>query len=208
MNKILLWVLIVLGILIVLAGGLFIFASSRVRFEKPAVYLYPLEDSIISVKLNIDGKITETIPKYGSGWSVFAEKDGLINHQYDYLFYEADLNSLKLPKTGWVVSYNDLSKWFDINLIKFGLNEKEKNQFKEYWLERLPKTNYYEVKILEEDFLKQNMELLISPEPDTLIRLHFYFKPLEQKINIQEPIINTPQRIGFTVVEWGGMVDN
>ena len=65
-----------------------------------------------------------------------------------------------------------------------------------------------EVKILEEDFLKQNMELLISPEPDTLIRLNFYFKPLEQKINIQEPIINTPQRIGFTVVEWGGMVDN
>jgi len=94
------------------------------------------------------------------------------------------------------------------HLIKFGLNEKEKNQFKEYWLERLPKTNYYEVKILEEDFLKQNMELLISPEPDTLIRLNFYFKPLEQKINIQEPIINTPQRIGFTVVEWGGMVDN
>ena len=208
MNKILIWVLIILGVLIVVAGSIFVLTARAVTIEKPAIYLYPQEDSTISVKLNINGIITETIPSYGSGWSVFATKDGLIEGQYDYLFYEADLNSLELPKKGWMVKYNDLSFWFDENLPRLGLNEKEKDQFKEYWLERLPENNYYEIKILEDEFLKQNMDLVIDPKPDTLIRLNFYFKPHEEKINIQEPVINTPKRIGFTVVEWGGMVDN
>lgn len=109
---------------------------------------------------------------------------------------------------GWVVKYDNLDTWFDDNLPRLGLNEKETTQFKEYWLEKLPEANYYELKIFEKEFLKQNIGLLITPEPDTLIRLEFYFKPLEEKINIQEPTIKTPERIGFTVVEWGGMIDN
>jgi len=208
MNKILMGVLIVLGVLIVVLGSLFIFTASTAKFEKPAIYLYPKEDSNISVKLNINGIITKTIPTYNDEWSVFVTKEGLINHQYDYLFYEADLNSLELPKMGWVVKYDNLDTWFDDNLPRLGLNEKETTQFKEYWLEKLPEANYYELKIFEKEFLKQNIGLLITPEPDTLIRLEFYFKPLEEKINIQEPTIKTPERIGFTVVEWGGMIDN
>ena len=56
--------------------------------------------------------------------------------------------------------------------------------------------------------MQQNMELLINPVPDTLIRLNFHFKALEEKTNILEPLIHIPIRIGFTVVEWGGMVGN
>ena len=201
------WILIVIGVLMVVLGSLFIFASTA-TFEKPVIYLYPEEDSTILVKLNINGIITETIPTYNDEWSVFVTKEGLIDNQYDYLFYEADLNSLELPKTGWILRYNDLEVWFNDNLPKLGLNEKEKSQFKEYWLERLPKSNYYEIKIFEEKFLEQNMGLLINPKPDTLIRLNFYFKPVENYVDIKEPLIKTPNRIGFTVVEWGGMVDN
>ena len=202
------WVLIVIGVLVLVTAGLFVFTASTVRIEKPAVYLYPQEDSLINVQLSINGKITQTIPKYGKGWNVFVSKEGIIDGEYDYLFYEADLNKLRLPKTGWVVSYNDLNKWFDINLLKLGLNEKEKAQFKEYWMGRLPKANYYEIKILENNFLKENMDLLITPAPNTLIRLNFYFKPLNEKKSMTEPTIRTPQRKGFTVVEWGGMVAN
>ena len=51
------------------------------------------------------------------------------------------------------------------------------------------------------------MKLVITPEPDTKIRLNFYFKPLDKPIKIQEKKIETPERRGFVVVEWGGILN-
>lgn len=215
MNRTLMWVLIALAIIGSVFAAFVVYESyqsnhgfSGVEVKKPAIYLYPIEDSFVNVQLNINGKIIKDIPKYNTGWNVFATKEGLIENKFDYLFYEAKLRTIELPDSGWVVKYDDLENWFDINLIKLGLNEKEKNQFKEYWLKRLPKSNYYEIKLLEDAFLKENMDLIIFPQPDTMIRLNFNFKPLKEKINILEPAITTPERTGFTVVEWGGVLSN
>jgi hypothetical protein len=41
-----------------------------------------------------------------------------------------------------------------------------------------------------------------------MIRLEFYFKPIKSNMKLQEPVITTPERKGFTVVEWGGVLDN
>jgi hypothetical protein len=209
MNKILKIVLIVLGIIFVIFAGLIIFEMSRPQIsKKPAIYLYPTEDTQVSVQVNINGKMIKEIPKYGNGWNVFVTKEGLIDNKYDYLFYEAKLNKLELPVEGWVVAYSDLDNWFEINLIKLGLNEREKSQFKEYWLKELPKSNYYEIKLLSKEFLQENMNLIVYPEPDSEIRVHFYFKPIRNHILINNPGIITPIRTGFTVVEWGGILDN
>jgi hypothetical protein len=206
MNKILMWVLIVLAALLFLGFGLAF--TTMGTMKKPAVYLYPTEDSFVNVKLNINGRITKDVPEYKNGWTVFVTKDGIIENKYDYLFYEAKMKNIDLPNSGWIVKYDDLESWFDVNLARFGLNSKEKNQFKEYWLKELPKANYYEIKLFENSFLKENMDIIILPQPDTLIRLNFYFKPLKKEMAIQEPITTTPERRGFTVVEWGGMLDH
>ncbi|SFM58926.1 hypothetical protein [Methanolobus profundi] len=177
--------------------------------EKPAVYLYPEQNQSISVKLNINGEITEDIPEYNSGWNVYATSDGIIYERgqaYDYLFYECTLNSLELPSEGWCVSYDDLPEWFDENLIKLGLNDKEKRQFEEYWLNRLPEEEYYTIKILDDEFLNTNMGLDVSPKPDTVIRIEFVFKSSNIYVELEEPEITVPQRNGFVVVEWGGIV--
>jgi hypothetical protein len=121
------------------------------------------------------------VPDYKEGWNVFVSKEGLIENTYDYLFYETKLRKIELPKSGWLVRYDDLENWFDSHLIALGLNEKEKNQFKQYWLNELPKSNYYEIRLLEDSFLKENMDLIISPQPDTVIRLNFYFRPLQER---------------------------
>jgi hypothetical protein len=206
MNKKLIWFLIALAIIGVLIAGFFVFAST-VTIKKPAIYLYPKQDSFVNVKVDVNGKIIKDIPKYNLGWNVFVTKDGMIDGKYDYLFYEAELRKIDLPSDGWVVKYENLESWFDVNLIKLGLNEKEKNQFKEYWLNELPESNYYEIKLFDEKFLKENMNLIITPNSDTLIRLIFYFKPLRDNISISKPKIVIPTRNGFTVVEWGGMLD-
>ncbi len=176
--------------------------------KKPAVYLYPTETSEIEVKVDVNGFITEAEPNYLTGWKVIAEPNGLIDDKYDYLFYEAQLTNLQLPKQGWIVEYSNLDNWFDETLPLLGLNDKEITQFKEYWMKELTETNYYEIKILEKQFLNENMNLMITPKPETIIRLNFYFKPLSDKIEIEEPTIETPKRTGFTVVEWGGLLDN
>ena len=48
--------------------------------------------------------------------------------------------------------------------------------------------------------------LQISPEPDTVIRVLMDVKPLEKPVLVEEQKLKqTPQRKGFTVVEWGGL---
>ncbi len=173
--------------------------------KKPAVYLYPTKNINVRVKLEVNGNLTVTDPPYNTGWNVYVTPDGLIDNKYDYLFYEADLNKIFLPEEGWIVEFKSLEKWFDEYLPKLGLNAKESEQFKEYWLKNLKNSNYYEIKLLDNKFLEENMKLIITPKPQTLIRLNFYFKPLIEKRTIKNPEIIKPERDGFTVVEWGGI---
>ncbi|MCK5177464.1 MAG: hypothetical protein KAQ92_07080, partial [Candidatus Aenigmarchaeota archaeon] len=141
--------------------------------RKPAVYLYPKEKSEIEVSIIVNGFITKAEPDYLLGWKVTAEPSGLIDNEFDYLFYEAQLNNLELPEEGWIVKYSNLENWFDQNLLLLGLNQKESLQFKEYWLKELDESNYYEIKVLNKSFLDENMNLIITPEPETTIRLNF-----------------------------------
>jgi len=173
--------------------------------KKPALYLYPEKEMNVSVNVEVNGKLTFTEPEYKNGWSVNVKPDGTIDNKYDYLFYEADLNKIELPDEGWVVEYNKINNWFDELLPELGLNEKEIKQFKEYWMKELDKANFYEIKILGSNFLEENMKLKISPEPQTVLRLNFYFKPLSVKKEIKSPEIKKIDRKGFTVIEWGGI---
>ncbi|MFZ1627276.1 MAG: hypothetical protein WAT81_05785 [Candidatus Moraniibacteriota bacterium] len=54
---------------------------------------------------------------------------------------------------------------------------------------------------------KQLPILAVSVLVTTVIRRNFYFKPLESQIILEQPNIITPERKGFTVVEWGGLLD-
>lgn len=173
--------------------------------KKPAVYLYPTEQMNVSVKVNVNGKLTYTDPEYNTGWNVNAMPSGMIDNKYDYLFYEADLNKVELPNEGWVVEYGKLKEWFEEYLPKLGLNKKETEQFEEYWLAKLRKAKYYDIRILDNKFLSENMDLVIEPKPESLLRLNFFFKPLSSRKELKTPTIKEFTRKGFTVVEWGGI---
>jgi hypothetical protein len=184
----------------------YIKATTFYVVKKPAVYLYPIDESVINVSLSINGKLTASEPYYNQGWNVNVKPNGLIDGRFDYLFYEAALKKIALPEDGWVVEYKNLDRWFDRELILLGLNEKEKSQFKEYWLKELPKADYYEIRLLQDDFLNENMGLDIKPKPDNLIRVNLHFKPVSTKTSLAKPVIKTPHREGFVVVEWGGIL--
>ncbi len=102
-----------------------------------------------------------------------------------------------------VVAQKDLENWFNEYLPKLGLNKKEKEQFMEYWLERLQGQNYYEMKLLSRKFLEEHAKLTILPSPDTVIRVIFYFTPMDEYKTVKAPVIQTPEQKGFVVLEWG-----
>jgi len=194
----------------------FVIYSTLIMFSmaKPAIYIYPIKDMNMEVSLDINGKITKTIPNYNNGWKVFVNKEGYIkdingNSQisYDYLFYENTLNKIEQINEAWFVKKEDLNKWFNKNLLKMGLNENEKKEFLSYWIPKLGKikNKYIRIQLFSEDFLTKNMKLIIRPKPDNLLRLEFLFKgvdSIDKYMNI--PKIKRFERTGYYVVEWGG----
>jgi hypothetical protein len=149
------------------------------------------------------------MPSYDGLWLVKATPRGVIDDKYGYLFYEVALNSvLDLPKEGWVVKTEEIDRWFDKTLPKLGLKGKEIEDFKEYWLKELRGYPYFKIKVLSQKFLNENLAIQIKPKPDKMIRVILVFEGIKEEERIAEPIIKTPKRKGFTVVEWGGILIN
>lgn len=48
------------------------------------------------------------------------------------------------------------------------------------------------------------MPLLVTPSPDTLIRIMMEWKGLDNSIDVKEQVLTPVTRNGYTVVEWGG----
>ncbi len=178
---------------------------------KPAVYLYPEIKQPVHVLVKPVGPMTYTSPSYPtSGWSVIAHPSGQIwggDKYYDYLYYEAKLPDQKVsrPTKGYVFPASTLSQDLAKILTEVGLNEKEKNDFLEYWNPILPSSPYYLVGLVSEETLAELSPLSVFPSPTSLLRVMFYFEPINTPIAIEKPEIHTFKREGFTVVEWGGI---
>lgn len=178
---------------------------------KPAIYLYPEEETFVNVKIAPKGKLTLTIPNYPlSGWNVLASPSGKLNYSnqiFDYLYYEAEISDdlIEKPRDGIVANYNELPEKLNSLLFELGLNVLERQQFLEYWLKVLPKSSYFSVKVISQSNLDVLTPLKITPSPNKIIRVTLYFEALDQPVVLDKPQIKTPSRDGFTVVEWGGI---
>ena len=179
---------------------------------KPVIYLYPKKETKISVSLDLKGGLRYSDPPYGNGWTVIASSDGeLLNlgddKKYPYLFWEGKgVGIYKRPSRGFVISRNNVYKFLVDKLTKLGFNKKEIADFIEFWEPRMKDSPYYFVTFLTTKGMDRIAPLKISPEPDTIIRVLMDFTSLEKPINVEEPYIQTPERKGFTVMEWGGVL--
>lgn len=194
-------------------GKFIVFQNSKyapiAEMGKPVVYLYPTKTTDVTVKVNPTGGFTKTEPAYGNGWQVKAEPNGnLYNYQdkknYPYLFWEGYSLNYAMSNEGFVVAKNDVNKFLREKLAIQGLNEKEINDFMEFWLPRMQSDPYYFVTFVPQAEFDKMAPLTVSPRPDTVIRVFMDFKALEKPISVKEQKLTTPKRSGFTVVEWGG----
>ena len=174
---------------------------------KPVIYLYPETTMDAEVKLSYNGRLTCTYPEYGNGWKVTAEPDGTLTDasgmQYTYLYWEGVTPTEYDFSEGFCVAGKDTAAFLEISLEKLGLTRCEANEFIVYWLPMM-EGNAYNLISFQTDIYTENAKLDIIPEPDTLIRVFMAWKPLNTPVEIPVQEIETVDRIGFTVVEWGG----
>ncbi|KKP93147.1 MAG: hypothetical protein UR99_C0058G0001 [Candidatus Moranbacteria bacterium GW2011_GWD2_36_12] len=181
---------------------------------KPVIYLYPKEKQNISVKVYPAGGMSVSDPAYNEGWNVVADSQRNIlnlsdNKTYPYLFWEGSGKAIyHMPKMGFVIKKENIDNFFNDKLSQMGLITKEINDFKEFWLPRMLSENkpYYFVTFVDRATIDKLAPLEITPQPDTTIRVLMDYKSLDVPISARGFEIKTPQRNGFTAVEWGGVL--
>jgi len=173
---------------------------------KPNIYLYPEETTELDVDIVFahGGWVTTSVPNYDEGWHITVEPSGIIDGQYEYLFYESLQPDYGQYEAGWVVVQDQLEGFFRSNMALTAFNQKEINDFVEYWIPLLTEYPYYAIYPQYNDELEEMIKFEFSTQPINLIRLIYSVRGLEtSNLSLQEPVIPPFSREGFTVTEWG-----
>ncbi len=175
---------------------------------KPVIYLYPTEETAVSVTLDYDGILTSAYPACNGGWRVIAQPDGTLTdpetgRTYYCLFWEGMTEAEYDFSTGFCVAGEDTTAFLENALAQLGLTEKEANEFIIYWLPRM-EGNAYNLIAFQGDAYTESAHLAIDPAPDVLLRVFMAWKPMAAPVDIPPQALEGAGRTGFTVVEWGG----
>ena len=174
---------------------------------KPVIYLYPEEETEVTVRLDYDGELTCTYPAYDGGWTVTAAPSGTLTdasgQTYRYLYWEGVTQTEYDFSQGFCVPGADTAAFLEDALSRLGLTRREANEFIVYWLPRM-EPNPYNLIAFQSEAYTNSARLAITPEPDSLLRVFMAWKPLEAPADLPAQELPAFKRTGFTVVEWGG----
>ena len=178
--------------------------------DKPVIYLYPEEETDVHVELDLtEAELATTYPRYNGGWDVVASPDGTLLNKADgthhkYLFWDAKNVRTRFDfSKGFCVAGADTEAFLKEKLTYMGLTEEEMNEFIVYWLPRM-EHNPYNLISFQGKAYTDTAKLNITPAPDSLLRIFMTYVPLEEEVQIAPQQLETFERKGFTVVEWGG----
>ena len=178
-------------------------------YAKPVIYLYPEEQTNVSVQVNfpLGGELTCTYPEYNDGWNVTAMSDGTLydanGDEYYCLYWEGVSRDIMDDSKGFCVAGADTAKFLREKLMYIGLTAREANEFIIYWLPKM-QDNPYNIITLHTDDYARSVPLTVSPAPDTQIRVFMTYKSSDTPVDIPEQELPHYERNGFTLVEWGG----
>lgn len=198
------------AILCILVFLLFILSVVSNFAHKPIIYLYPTEETEVSVTLGKPYLITSSYPKYTNSWDIIASPNGDLkdveNNKNLYALYYENENvvKFKVQEDGFVVKGEEVAEFLEEKLSILGLTDREKEEFIIYWLPKLEVNKYNYIRFATKDEIDINMPLSIDPKPDSVIRVLMTYKKLNRPIKVEEQKLENVERNGFVVVEWGG----
>ena len=184
--------------------------TSTAIVRKPNIYIYPTQNISLSVDINFPkgGNIIESLPEYKNGWKINVEPNGRINKLFDYLFYECKIPEFAQEEYGWIIKRENLEEFFSDNLTSSGFNEKETNDYIDYWIPILVNYDYYEIYPQYKLTLNKVIDINFSEEPDNFFRLCYLIVGRDDNnLQLKEPKIETAVRSGYFAVEWGCLLE-
>ena len=178
--------------------------------KKPLIYLYPEQETDVTVELGQPDKISTSYPKYESGWRVKAAPNGDLvdlrsGRELYGLYWEGDSVGFGMTDEGFVVRGEDTAAFLEEKLAILGLTDREAEEFIVYWLPKMEKNKFNYIRFATKKEIEEYMPLKVTPTPDTTIRVAMGAKALDEPIEIKEQKLESGMRKGFTVVEWGGV---
>ncbi len=187
---------------------------SEVHYAAPIIYLYDEQEREATVKLDLNGELTCTYPKYNdeTGWVVKTSADGVLTdstgRQYEYLYWEADIDMVPDLSKGFCVRGEDSAAFLEKALSDLGLTDTEANAFIMYWLPQLEE-NPYNIVTFQTETYENVAKLDVDPIPDTVVRVNMLFYGTVEYVEIEAQDLSemnpsVAEREGFVLVEWGG----
>ncbi|MBQ8508655.1 MAG: hypothetical protein IJ493_01995 [Clostridia bacterium] len=181
-------------------------------YAKPVLYLYPTEETDVTVTFARPELLTTVYPSYNDGWRVSAQPDGTLTDErgrsYYCLYWEEEqtLTSRANFADGFCVAAEDSAAFLEEKLAQIGFTEREANEFIIYWLPILEQNPYNLIQFELTESREATNSLQISPAPDSLLRMAMHILPLDEAVEIQPQLLPPFERSGFAAVEWGGVV--
>ena len=186
----------------------------EVHYNAPIIYLYDEQEREATVKLDLNGDLTCTYPKYNdeTGWVVKTSAEGVLTdstgRQYEYLYWEADIDMVPDLSKGFCVRGEDSAAFLEEALSDLGLTDTEANAFIMYWLPQLEE-NPYNVISFQSETYENVAKLNVDPIPDTVVRVNMLFYGTVEYVEIEAQDLTSmnpsvSEREGFVLVEWGG----
>lgn len=181
---------------------------------KPAIFLYSEQNINFKIKLDFDIKNSFIYPAFNrsdSTWQgkVMAGENSHIvvgGKDHDYLFWEGDTKPSYKISEGNVVSKEETTAFLENILRKQGLNARETGDFITFWGPHLAKNEYNLISFVNDQYTDAH-PMTITPKPKSFIRIFMVYRPVDRNYEItQQTFDKTPEREGFTLVEWGGAV--
>lgn len=177
---------------------------------KPIIYLYPETETEVSVELGAPEKLLVSYPLYEDGWKVLAKPSGestdlKTGRELYSLYWEGKDSIFEVTDEGFVVTGENAATFLEEKLALLGLTDREAEEFIVYWLPKMQENSYNYVRFASSAEIEEYMPLLVSPTPDTMIRVAMVLSALDEPLELKEQVLPAkPERAGFTVVEWGG----
>lgn len=176
--------------------------------KKPILYLYPEEETEVTVSFEQPENLTTTYPKYIDSWKVTASPNGDLydsEGKYYYGLYWDEKDSERSYVEGFYVEKDNAIPFLEEKMSTIGLNDRERNEFIMYWLPIMEKNKHNLVYFELTDERDYYSKINISPKPDSILRMAMHLKKVDGYVKIKEQKLPTFERNGFTVVEWGGV---
>lgn len=178
---------------------------------KPVVYLYPTKTQNVNVRVSANVTVSDPTYNPATGWNALAQPNGQLTvngRAYDSLFWEGTGSGLYPGITsGTVVKRADAVATIRSQLLQQGLNQKESNDFLAYWQNKIPDTPYVRLTWFNTAQMDQLAPLSVTPKPDTSLRVFLDMAGYDYPVTIPTQHFTQTERKGFTLVEWGGLIN-